>query len=165
VDLNLDTLKQEVLEYLDSAGFAVFHGHPGGLEGPPVILWDTEHHPDYRMFLEVARKAGVNLVVFATREFEAADLDDLLAQIETASSPAKSAAITSRACASCASSKASPALSIWRSISIPASTSTKCSPTGTKSFSASRTRSHRGWPMKKTWTRASPSAATSRRTS
>jgi hypothetical protein len=82
VDLNLDTLKQEVLEYLDSAGFAVFHGHPGGLEGPPVILWDTEHHPDYRMFLEVARKAGVNLVVFATREFEAADLDDLLAQIE-----------------------------------------------------------------------------------
>lgn len=82
MDLNLDTLKQEVLEYLDSAGFAVFHGHPGGLEGPPVILWDTEHHPDYRMFLEVARKAGVNLVVFATREFEAADLDDLLAQIE-----------------------------------------------------------------------------------
>ncbi|MGA2725010.1 MAG: hypothetical protein ABSG79_21690 [Bryobacteraceae bacterium] len=80
--MNLDTLKQEVLEYLDSAGFAVFHGHPGGLEGPPVILWDTEHHPDYRMFLEVARKAGVNLVVFATREFEAADLDDLLAQIE-----------------------------------------------------------------------------------
>jgi hypothetical protein len=82
VDLNLDTLKQEVLEYLDSAGFAVFHGHPGGLEGPPVVLWDTEHHPDFRMFLEVARKAGINLVVYSTREFEAADLDDLLAQLD-----------------------------------------------------------------------------------
>jgi hypothetical protein len=34
------------------------------------------------MFLEVARKAGINLVVFATREFEAADIDDLLAQLE-----------------------------------------------------------------------------------
>ena len=82
MDLNLDTLKQEVLEYLDSAGFAVFHGHPGGLEGPPAVLWDTEHYPDYRMFLEVARKAGINLVVYATREFEAADLDDLLAQLD-----------------------------------------------------------------------------------
>ena len=82
MDLNLDTLKHEVLEYLDTAGFAVFHGHPGGLEGPPVVLWDTGHHPDFRMFLEVARKAGINLVVFGTREFEAADIDDLLAQLD-----------------------------------------------------------------------------------
>jgi hypothetical protein len=82
VDLNLDTLKQEVLEYLDSAGFAVFHSSPGCLEGPSQVLWDTGHHPDFRTFLEVARKAGVNLIVFATREFEAADLDDLLAQLE-----------------------------------------------------------------------------------
>ena len=82
MDLNLDTLKQEVLEYLDSAGFAVFYGSPGGLEGPPAVLWDTEHYPDFRMFLEVAHKAGANLVVFATREFEAADLDDLLAQLD-----------------------------------------------------------------------------------
>jgi hypothetical protein len=82
VDLNLDTLKHEVLEYLESAGFAVFHGHPGGVEGPPVVLWDTEHHPDFRMFLEVARKAGINLVVYSTREFEAADIDDLMAQLD-----------------------------------------------------------------------------------
>ena len=82
MDLNLDTLKQEVLEYLDAAGFAVFHGSPGGMEGPPVVLWDTERYPDYRMFLEVARKAGINLVVFGTREFESADLDDLVAQLD-----------------------------------------------------------------------------------
>ena len=47
-----------------------------------MVLWDTEHYPDYRMFLDVARKAGVKLVVFATREFEAADLDDLVAQLD-----------------------------------------------------------------------------------
>ena len=34
------------------------------------------------MFLEVAHKAGINLVVYATREFEAADIDDLVAQLD-----------------------------------------------------------------------------------
>ena len=35
-----------------------------------MVLWDTEHHPDYQMFLEVARKTGIKLILFATREFE-----------------------------------------------------------------------------------------------
>jgi hypothetical protein len=82
VDLNLDTLKHEILDYLDSSEFAVFRGSPGGLEGLPMVLWDTEHHPDYQMFLDVARKAGVKLILFAAGEFEAADLDDLLMQLE-----------------------------------------------------------------------------------
>lgn len=82
MDLNLDTLKREILDYLDSSGFAVFRSSPGGLEGLPMVLWDTEHHPDYQMFLDVARKAGTKLILFAAREFEAADLDDLLLQLE-----------------------------------------------------------------------------------
>jgi len=82
LDLNLDTLKREILEYLDSAGFAVFHSSPGGLEGLPMVLWDTEHHPDYQMFLEVAKKSGIKLVLFATREFETSDVDELLVQLE-----------------------------------------------------------------------------------
>jgi hypothetical protein len=82
VDLNLDTLKREILEYLDSAGLAVFHSSPGGLEGLPMVLWDTEAFPDYQMFLEVARKSGGKMILFAAREFESSDLDDLLAQLE-----------------------------------------------------------------------------------
>ena len=82
MDLNLDTLKREILDHLDSAGFAVFHSSPGGLEGLPLVLWDTEHHPDYLMFLEVAKKSGIKLVLFATREFETSDVDDLLAQLD-----------------------------------------------------------------------------------
>lgn len=82
MDLNLDTLKREILEYLDSAGFAVFHGSPGGLEGLPMVLWDSEAFPDYQAYLEVARKSGTRLVIFATREFESADLDDLLGHLE-----------------------------------------------------------------------------------
>jgi hypothetical protein len=82
VDLNLDTLKREILEYLDASGLAVFHGRPGGLEGQPLVLWDTERHPDYRMFLDVVRKSETRVIVFATREFQTADVDDLLAQLD-----------------------------------------------------------------------------------
>ena len=82
MDLNLDTLKREILDYLDSAEFAVFHSSPGGLEGLPMVLWDTEHHPDYQMFLDVAKKSGARLVLFATREFESSDLDDLIGQLD-----------------------------------------------------------------------------------
>ncbi len=82
MDLNLDTLKQEILGYLDSTGFVVFHGSPGGLEGLPMVLWDTERHPDYQMFLDVASKLGVKLVLFASREFETSELDDALAELE-----------------------------------------------------------------------------------
>jgi len=80
--LNLDTLKREILEYLDSREFAVFRSSPGGLEGIPMVLWDADKHPDYQMFLEVARKSGIKLIMFASREFDAEDLDDLVEQLE-----------------------------------------------------------------------------------
>jgi hypothetical protein len=83
VDLNLDTLKREILEYLDSAGYAVFRSSPGGLEGLPMVLWDSDRYPDYQLFLEVARKAGASLILFAAREFESSDLDELVEQLET----------------------------------------------------------------------------------
>ena len=82
MDLNLDTLKREILEYLETAGFAVFRSSPGGLEGLPLVLWDTEHHPDYQAFLDVARQTGVKLVLFAAAEFEASDLDELMEQLD-----------------------------------------------------------------------------------
>jgi hypothetical protein len=84
VDLNLEPLKREILAYLDSSEFAVFHGSSGGLDALPMVLWDVERYPDYRMFLETARKAGVKLILFASCELEAADLDELKDQIEQA---------------------------------------------------------------------------------
>jgi hypothetical protein len=82
VDLNLDTLKREILAYLDSRDLAVFRSTPGTLEDPQMVLWDSEHYPDYRMFLDAAIKTGVKMILFAIREFEAGDIDDLLGQIE-----------------------------------------------------------------------------------
>ena len=70
MDLNLDTLKREILEYLEASGFAVFRSHPGGLEGLPMVIWDSERYPDYQMFLDAARKIGAKLILFASREFD-----------------------------------------------------------------------------------------------
>jgi hypothetical protein len=82
VDVNLDTLKREILEYLEAAGFAVFRSSPGGLEGLPMVLWDVEHHPDYQSFLGVAQQAGVKLVLFGAAEFEVSDIDELQEQLD-----------------------------------------------------------------------------------
>src|ERR1700740_3742252 len=76
VDPNLETLKHEILDYLESSDFAVFRSHAGGLEGLPVITWDVERCPDYRAFLDTARKAGEKLILFASRELAEDELDE-----------------------------------------------------------------------------------------
>jgi hypothetical protein len=83
LDLNLDTLKREILDYLETREFAVFRSAPGTLDGSQMVLWDAENYPDYQMFLETAAKLGVKLILFATREFGADDIDDLGEQLET----------------------------------------------------------------------------------
>ena len=75
MDIDLDTLKQEILAYLDASSFAVFRSYPGGLEGMSLICWDCERFPDYRMFLEAAQKLHVQLILVATREFEQSEID------------------------------------------------------------------------------------------
>ena len=82
MDLNLDTLKREILDYLESREFAVFRSSPGTLDGSQMVLWDTEHYPDYQMFLDAASKVGVKLILFGSREFEASDINDLLDQLD-----------------------------------------------------------------------------------
>jgi hypothetical protein len=82
VDLNLDTLKREILDYLEASGLAVFHSSPGSMDGLPVVHWDTEHFPDFHAFLDVARKTGTAIVLFATAEFEAEEIDAVLAGLE-----------------------------------------------------------------------------------
>ena len=82
MDLNLDVLKREIVEYLEAGGFAVFHSNAGALEGMPMVLWDVESQPDYRAFLETAKKTGVVLIVMAQRKFESSELDELLEQLE-----------------------------------------------------------------------------------
>jgi len=82
LDLNLDTLKREILTYLEGRDYAVFRSAPGTLDGAQMVLWDSENYPDYQMFLEAATKVGVKLILFATREFTGEDISELLEQVE-----------------------------------------------------------------------------------
>ena len=82
MDLNLDTLKQEILEYLEHSEFAVFRSAPGGLEGLPIVLWDAERYPDYQMFLDTARKTGAKMILFAAREFESTEVDEAVEELD-----------------------------------------------------------------------------------
>jgi hypothetical protein len=75
--LNLDTLRSEIQEYLDSRGIAVFHGFTRAQE-IPAVFWDTAGHPDYRDFLAVAEKAGVRLITMFVNEFS----DQLIEEAE-----------------------------------------------------------------------------------
>jgi len=82
VDLNLDTVKREILEYLESSQFAVFRSHPGSLDGMPMVTWDIERYPDYQMFLETARKIGCKMILFASRDFDEAEIEEALEQLD-----------------------------------------------------------------------------------
>ena len=81
MDLNLETLKGEILDHLEGSEFAIFRSHAGALEGLPMITWDTERFPDYRIFLDTARKAGQKLILFASRELSEEEIDDALEEL------------------------------------------------------------------------------------
>ena len=80
---DLDNLKQELLDYIESEGFAVFRCQPGTLESLPTIFWDSDGFPDYKGFLRVAKVSEARVIVFAQREFSTDEIDDALEQLQS----------------------------------------------------------------------------------
>lgn len=76
MNLNLDTLRTEILEYMEAEGFVIFHGYSRLAETDSFVAWDTDRLPDFKTFLSAAKNAGVRLIVFHYRQFSAAHLDD-----------------------------------------------------------------------------------------
>jgi hypothetical protein len=81
---NLDTLRHEIEQHLESRGLAVFRSYPrtdseGSLTG--AVYWDSQNHPDYRQFVEAACAAGVRLVTLYARELTADIIENALAQL------------------------------------------------------------------------------------
>jgi hypothetical protein len=83
VDIDLGTLKSEILDYLESSDFAVFRSHPGGLDGMSVIMWDTDAWPDYRAFLDTAKKTGEKLILFASRALTEEEIEEARDEIDS----------------------------------------------------------------------------------
>ena len=79
---NLDILKQELPDYIAAEGFAVFRGQPGSFEAVPNMFWDTEAHPEYQAYLNVAKVSGARVIIFAHREFEAEEIGEALDQMQ-----------------------------------------------------------------------------------
>jgi hypothetical protein len=82
MDLNLDSLKDEILHFLEASSFAIFRGHAGALDELPVVTWDSERFPDYRMFLDTAARSGEKVVIFIAAIFEDEDIEDIEADVE-----------------------------------------------------------------------------------
>ena len=79
---DLDTLQTEILEYLEKSGFVVFHGASRLDEPGHAVFWDQARFPDFRLFLDTARRAGVKLIVFHHTEFTPDDTGEALEQLE-----------------------------------------------------------------------------------
>lgn len=79
---DLEIVKAEIQAYLQELGIAVFHGYCRVIESPVQVHWDTERHPDFREFVEVGRKAGAKLIVFAHEAFSLDEIDEALDQLE-----------------------------------------------------------------------------------
>jgi hypothetical protein len=82
MELNLELVRAEIEEYLESSGIAVFHAFPGIDEDAPVVQWDTDHYPDYRPFLAVAEAAGIRMVALHANEFRDEVLDEAQKRLE-----------------------------------------------------------------------------------
>ena len=87
MNLNLDALKDEILQYLESQGFVVFRGYSRLADSDSFVAWDTEECPDYRTFLNVARSASISIIVYHYREFAAAHVEDGLERLKSSELP------------------------------------------------------------------------------
>jgi len=81
---NLDALRHEIEQHLESRGLAVFRSYPrtdseGALPG--AVYWDSENHPDFREFVEAASAAGVRLLTLYARELTADIVETALAHL------------------------------------------------------------------------------------
>jgi hypothetical protein len=85
---NLDSLNEEIQQYLEAEHFVVFRAASRITNvGPQVVYWDSDRYPDFRLFLDCAAKLGIRLVTFHQREFTHAHREDALDRLEETDLP------------------------------------------------------------------------------
>ena len=84
---NLDTIAEEIQQYLTHEHFIVFRSMSRADEDSSVVFWDAERHPDYKPYLETALQLGVRLVHFHAREFSQRHREEALEQLEDCDLP------------------------------------------------------------------------------
>ncbi|MEO8027675.1 MAG: hypothetical protein ABI823_14430 [Bryobacteraceae bacterium] len=84
---NLDTLRNEINEYLTSRGLIAFPAISRVPDGVPAAFWDTTAHPDFRDFVAAAEGVGARIILVQSRELTEEDLDDAFESLATSSLP------------------------------------------------------------------------------
>ena len=79
--LNLDVLKTEIRDYLESRKLPIFHGYSRAIDTLPIVFWDTDRYPDHKQFLATAEAAGAKMVVLHSRDFSSLLVDNALQQL------------------------------------------------------------------------------------
>lgn len=84
---NLEALRAEIPEYLDSRELIAFRGYTRSPNDAAVVEWDCERFPDYKAFVAVAEKLGVKLIVFRDQEFHEFLVEAALEDLEDSDLP------------------------------------------------------------------------------
>ena len=84
---NLDTLKSEIEEHLGAEGLAIFHGYSRLTDSIPLVLWDSEKYPDYKLFVKTALASGAKMLILNQRHLNSDTLDDALEQLAVSDLP------------------------------------------------------------------------------
>lgn len=79
---NLESVKNEIEKYLEENNFTVFHGLSRQSDQLPIVEWDAQRYPNYKLFLQTARQLDERLIVLHHREFSAEAVDDLLDELD-----------------------------------------------------------------------------------
>ncbi|MCS7315768.1 MAG: hypothetical protein RMI94_05430 [Bryobacterales bacterium] len=82
MELNLDTLKEEIVEYLKGEGFTIYYGFTRMMDELPVVYWNVDERPDFREFLAAARELGVKVIVYMARAFDSGMVDRALQMLD-----------------------------------------------------------------------------------
>lgn len=68
--------------HLDELQMAVYHGYHRMPDAMIQVSWDTDRHPDFRQFVEAARRAGAKLIIFHQQPFAMDQIDGALDQLD-----------------------------------------------------------------------------------
>lgn len=79
---NLDSLTEEIQQYLEAEHFVIFRSMSRAAEERHFVYWDAERHPEYKRFLDCALQLGTRLIHFHTREFRQHHREEALELLE-----------------------------------------------------------------------------------
>ena len=81
---NLDSLRAEIQEYLNSRGIVVFYSFPRVGETNSEVYWDIAGHPDYHEFVAAAEAAGVRMLTLSSSQLEEELIEDAMERLADA---------------------------------------------------------------------------------